>query len=142
MKKLSIVICILFSLQFIVGQVTPPVKPTGAQMKFVVEVIDYGTIQQGSNGKREFKFTNTGKELLVINMVKSSCGCLIPGWPKDPIKPGASGIITGEYDTNRIGRFEKTLTVISNDESRPTIVLKIKGNVLPLPVIDSTAIPK
>lgn len=145
MKKLSIVICILFCLQVITNAqetTTAPVitNPNGAKIKFVVEVIDYGTIKQGANGKREFKFTNTGKEPLIINNVNSSCTCLVPGWPKEPIKPGASGIITGLYDTNRVGRFEKTLTVNSNDLTRPTIVLKMKGNVLPVPKTDSTSV--
>lgn len=142
MKKLSIVIYILFCLQANTNaqETSTPVitNPNGAKIKFVIEVIDYGTIKQGENGKRQFKFTNTGKEPLIINNVNSSCVCLVPGWPKEPIKPGASEIITGQYDTSRMGRFEKTLTVYSNDQTRPTIVLRIKGNVLPPPAVDST----
>lgn len=142
MRKLCLLVCILFSLQHIAEAQEPftnTVNPDGAKIKFAVDVIDYGTIEKGANGKREFKFTNVGKELLIITNVNSSCGCLVPGWPKEPIKPGGSGVITAQYDTNRVGRFEKTLTVSSNDIERPSIVLKVKGIVLPSKT-DSTSV--
>lgn len=105
-------------------------KSTGAKIKFESEVIDYGVIQQDANGNREFKFTNVGKEPLMIQSVNSSCGCLVATWPKEPIAPGKSGVIKAHYDTKRVGKFEKTLTVQSNDVERHSIVLKIKGEVL------------
>lgn len=136
MKSFYFLIAILF-LQLRAFAQTPTVNPNGPKFKFDTEVIDYGTIEHKGNGLREFKFTNVGKEPLIISDVKSSCGCLVPEWPKEPIKPGASSKIKARYDTQRVGNFEKTLTVNSNDSNRPSLVLKIKGKVLPPPAKDS-----
>lgn len=89
---------------------------------------DYGNIKQGDNGECEFKFTNTGKEPLVITNCQGSCGCTVPQCPKEPILPGKSSVIKVKYDTNRIGGIYKTVTVTSNSKSGP-VVLTIKGNV-------------
>lgn len=38
-----------------------------------------------------FKFKNTGDGPLVIHQAIASCGCTVPQYPKEPIKPGESG---------------------------------------------------
>ena len=100
-----------------------------AKIEFKTETIDYGTIEKGADGVRIFEFTNTGKAPLIISKVKSSCGCTVPSWPKDPVLPGQTGQIEVKYDTKRVMPIRKTITVTSNAE-RPTIALKIKGNVI------------
>jgi len=121
---------------------TPSINPNAPKFQFETEVIDYGTIEHNANGDREFKFTNTGKEPLVISDAKGSCGCTTPSWPKEPIKPGASSVIKVHYATDRVGSFEKTVTLTSNADT-PTKVLKIKGTVKPdpAPVTTTTATP-
>ena len=109
-------------------------KVTGAGMVFANEVIDYGTITQNAEGKREFVFTNNGTTPLVITNAQGSCGCTVPSSPKEPIAPGAKGVIGVKYATDRVGAFTKTVTVTSNAEGQPTKVLTIKGTVLPDPV--------
>jgi hypothetical protein len=105
-------------------------KVAGAGMVFVNEVIDYGTISQNADGKREFVFTNNGNAPLVITNAQGSCGCTVPSSPKEPIAPGAKGVIGVKYDTNRVGPFTKTVTISSNAAGQPTMVLTIKGNVV------------
>ncbi|MBI1288671.1 MAG: DUF1573 domain-containing protein [Flavobacteriales bacterium] len=100
----------------------------GAAFKFESETIDYGTIENGSDGNREFKFTNVGTEPLIISNAKGSCGCTTPDWPKEPIAPGKSAVIKVHYDTKRTGNFTKTVTLTSN-ASEATKVLTIKGSV-------------
>lgn len=107
-------------------------NPNAPKFKFDTEVIDYGTIEHNANGDREFKFTNTGKEPLIISETHGSCGCTVPTAPKEPIKPGASASIKVHYATDRVGPFEKTVTVTSNAETS-TKILKIKGIVKPEP---------
>lgn len=109
-----------------------PVNPNAPKFKFETEVIDYGTIEHNADGNREFKFTNVGKEPLIISNAVGSCGCTTPNWPKEPIKPGASASIKVKYATDRIGAFEKTVTITSNADT-PTKVIKIKGVVKPDP---------
>ncbi len=94
---------------------------------------DYGTVKQGGNGECEFKFTNNGKEPLVITNCQGSCGCTVPLCPKEPILPGKTGVIKVKYDTNRPGQIYKTVTVNSNAKSG-NVVLTIKGNVEVKPV--------
>src|SRR3990172_491161 len=69
------------------------VNPNAPTMTFESEVVDYGTIEQGADGVREFKFTNKGKEPLIISNARGSCGCTVPTWPQEPIKPGESSVI-------------------------------------------------
>ncbi|MBR9844941.1 MAG: DUF1573 domain-containing protein [Algicola sp.] len=100
-----------------------------AKIEFETDVIDYGTIEKGSDGVRVFKFTNTGNAPLIISNVKSTCGCTVPKKPDGPIMPGETGEISVKYDTNRVNPIRKTITVTSNAET-PTVALKIKGLVV------------
>jgi len=107
-------------------------KVEGAGMYFESETIDYGTIAANSDGKREFVFTNNGNKPLIITNAQGSCGCTVPTYSKEPILPGAKGVIGVNYDTSRAGQpFDKTVTITSNAEGFPTKALKIKGTVLP-----------
>lgn len=100
-----------------------------AKIEFKTDVIDYGTIEKGSDGIRVFEFTNTGNAPLIISSVRSTCGCTVPKKPKGPIMPGETGEIQVKYDTNRVNPIRKTITVISNADT-PTVALKIKGLVV------------
>jgi len=113
--------------------VTPAVSTSLADIKFEKLTHDYGTLQQGGNGECEFKFTNNGKEPLVITNCQGSCGCTVPQCPTEPILPGKSNVIKVKYDTNRPGGIYKTVTVNSNAKSG-NVVLTIKGTVEPKPV--------
>ena len=89
---------------------------------------DYGTIEQGSDGSYEFKFTNEGKTPLILSNVRSSCGCTVPSWTKEPVAPGSEGSIKVVYNTNNVGNFSKTVTVTSNAKNSQ-VILQIKGSV-------------
>ena len=98
--------------------------------------IDYGKVtKEEDSGLRVFEFTNTGNQPLLIKDVKSSCGCTVPSFSKDPIMPGKTGKIEVKYNMNP-GPSRKTITVESNavnvDEGR--VALKIKGEVIIKPV--------
>lgn len=108
---------------------TPPVSTSLAEITFEKDIHDFGTIEYEGNGTYEFKFTNTGKEPLIISDAKGSCGCTVPTYPKNvPIKPGESQVIKVTYDTKRPGSFTKTVTINSNAKT-PQKVITIKGLV-------------
>jgi hypothetical protein len=113
-------------------------KVDGAGMVFENETIDYGSIQKGSEGKREFVFYNNGTKPVTITNTQGSCGCTVPTKPEGAIAPGAKGVIGVKYDTTRVGPFTKTVTVTSDASETPK-VLTIKGNVLPDPATDGAA---
>jgi len=100
-----------------------------ASIDFETETIDYGTIEKNSNGVRAFSFTNTGNEPLIISKVKTSCGCTVPTYSKEAILPGNVGEIEINYDTKRMGAFNKSITVYSN-ANQSSKILKIKGTII------------
>lgn len=110
----------------------PVENPNAPVITFDKTVHDYGTILQNSDGGCEFVFTNNGKEPLILSRPKSSCGCTVPTWPKQPILPGKSDAIKVTYTTNRVGPFNKTVTVYSNATNNP-VRLRIKGKVVKAP---------
>ena len=129
MKKLLLAFgMILGSMYMANAQDVEVENPNAPEISFEQDVIDYGDIEQGSNGVREFKFTNTGKEPLIISSARGSCGCTVPTYPKEPIKPGESSVIKVKYDTKRIGPINKSVTITSNAKTSIK-VLRIKGNV-------------
>ena len=109
-----------------------PANPNAPEISFEKVVHDYGTIIQGADGTSEFKFTNTGKEPLILSKPQSSCGCTVPTWPQEPILPGKSDVIKVTYNTNNVGPINKTVTVSSNAKTS-RVVLSIKGTVTPKP---------
>jgi hypothetical protein len=122
-------------------------NPNAPVIKFDKTVHDYGTIQQHGDGKCEFKFTNEGKEPLILSNVRSSCGCTVPTWPRQPVLPGQSEVIKVKYDTKRIGMINKSIHVYSNAKVSP-LTLKIKGKVeapkttkAPTKEVDKTGAP-
>ena len=129
MKKLILIACaLLIGSVSLYAQTSKPAIPE--TIVFAKTIHDYGTIVQGADGNCEFKFTNKGKEPLVLSNVTSSCGCTVPVWPREPIAPGKSGSIKVKYDTNRVGLINKSITVNSNAANNP-VMLQIKGNVTP-----------
>jgi hypothetical protein len=113
-------------------------NPNAPEISFEKTVHDYGTIVQGSDGTCEFKFTNTGKEPLILSKPVSSCGCTVPTWPQEPILPGKSDVIKVTYNTNTVAPINKTITVYSNGKTN-RVVLTIKGNVVAKP---ATTVPE
>ncbi len=100
-----------------------------AVIEFKTTEINYGEIKKGDDGTRVFEFSNTGDAPLIINKVKSSCGCTVPSKPTQPIMPGKSGKIVVKYNTSRVGPFRKQITVYSNAKNG-VVILKIKGKVV------------
>ncbi len=121
MKKLFI-LCFVSALA-VAGYAQKP-----AVLSFDKTELDYGTLENGAPGEREFVFKNLGGEALVITTCRGSCGCTVPKCPTEPIMPGQSSVIKVNYDTKRTGAFTKTVTVESNDPSGAK-VLKISGEI-------------
>lgn len=106
-------------------------KKKGQELWFEEYIHDYGAIEKGSDGSWTFKFKNIGEEAIVINRVRSTCGCTVPNWPREPIEPGAAGEITVKYNTATTGTFLKSLFVYSTAANSP-VKLQIKGKVIAL----------
>jgi len=102
-------------------------NPKKATLCFEATTIDYGIIKKGSDPVRIFKFSNTGQAPLLIIDAKGSCGCTVPTFPSEALPSGTSGEISVRYDTNRVGVFQKNITITSN--AGEPVILKIIGEV-------------
>lgn len=92
---------------------------------------DFGTVRQDSKNKYVFTFTNTGKQPLIIESATGSCGCTVPNYPKEPVAPGATGVIEVEYSPGKQENAQqKTVKVVANTEPKET-ELRIKAFVTP-----------
>ncbi|MCF8302067.1 MAG: DUF1573 domain-containing protein [Bacteroidales bacterium] len=131
MKRIFLIVTLfLFASSLVMAQDEADKNPNAPEITFEKTTHDYGTIHQNDDGTCEFEFTNTGKEPLVLSRVRSSCGCTVPTWPRKPILPGKTEVIEVKYNTHRIGRINKSVTVMSNAKNSP-VVLRIKGKVVP-----------
>ena len=98
------------------------------EFKFEEEIINYGKIKKGDEGKRIFKFTNIGNAPLIIKDIKTSCDCAVPKKPEAPIMPGEKVTITVAYDTSNTGGFSKEIIIFSNAKEKIKRI-KIKGYI-------------
>lgn len=91
---------------------------------------DFGKIVEGESVSFDFKFTNTGKSDLVIADVSTSCGCTVPSYPKNAIRPGQGGTVRVAFNSRgKRGLQTKNVVVVANTQPNVT-PLKIKAQVV------------
>jgi hypothetical protein len=134
MKKTSLTLGALFIVVILsFGQTNEGTETNedGARIEFNETTHNYGTIEYKGNGNCKFVFENTGNKPLVLNNVRSSCGCTTPRWPKNkPVNPGETDTINVRYNTGIVGNFTKSIHVYSNAVNKSPIRLTIKGKVV------------
>ena len=137
MKKFNmlLIVCLVLTSSALIAQSNTGVSQDGTTelkagpiMTFESNIVEYGEIEQHSEPLRVAKFTNTGVEPLVIQSARGSCGCTVPSYPKQPIMPGESAEIEIRYDTKRLGKINKTVTITTNEGGEPH-VLKVQGTI-------------
>lgn len=106
---------------------------SGPAIRIDKETHDYGTLEYGSDSECVFSVTNIGTEPLIIAKAQPSCGCTQPVFSSEPIAPGESTTIKVSYDTNRVGDFKKSITIMSNAVNEGTKIIYIQGSVAPKP---------
>jgi hypothetical protein len=89
---------------------------------------DFGKIKQNDPASVTFTVKNSGTTPLIITAAKSSCGCTVAEYTKEPIKPNETGVVKATYNSARVGVFTKTVTVTYDGIANPDI-LTIKGEV-------------
>lgn len=97
-------------------------------INFRTEVFDFGTIAANEDATAVFKFSNKGGNPLIVTDVQTTCGCTVPEYPKEPLKPDEMAEIKVIYDAKYPGRFSKTISVYYNGKDSPKI-LTVKGEV-------------
>ncbi len=76
----------------------------------------YGSssIRKNSDHIRFFQIKNIGTEPLKITDAKTTCGCVKVKFSTVAIQPGETASIEVDYDTTRIGPFQKAITLETN----------------------------
>jgi len=91
---------------------------------------DFGDVKEGDVVEGIFNISNAGKVDLIITNAKASCGCTVPEWPKEAIKPGESAELKFSFNSRgRTGKQSKSITLKTNTE-KGTEMLRISGNVI------------
>ena len=97
---------------------------------FKEEKHDFGKILQGEKVSYSFVFKNTGGSDLVISSAQGSCGCTVPSYPKEPVKPGEEGKIDIVFNSEgKSGVQQKTVTLVTNCNPS-TKILTISSTII------------
>jgi hypothetical protein len=102
-----------------------------AEITFDSTTYDFGTFSTDKAVQTcTFTFTNTGDAPLIIHQAVASCGCTVPKYSKEPIRPGQKGTVEVTYNgTGKFaGVFKKSITVRSNAKT-DVVRLTISGNM-------------
>ena len=123
MKKLLVAILALSSTSLFAQKKADDIA------KLNVETYDLGKVKQNVPATATFIVTNVGKEDLLIDEAKPTCGCTISDYTKSPIAPGKTGVIHATYNAANLGHIDKTLTLkfAGADDIK---FIKLTGDVL------------
>ncbi len=89
---------------------------------------DFGEIRQGRPATFIFKFKNTSTDTLLLQTVRTTCGCTAARYTEEPIAPSTMGEVAVEYDAYQGGAFSKKIKVFF-DKQKKAEILWIRGEV-------------
>jgi hypothetical protein len=93
---------------------------------------NFGTIKSGDSARLKYTFTNIGETPLFVFNTRTTCGCTITDFSKDPVMPGKSGFVTVVYKSNsHSGEINKAIIVVADTRKSKYSHLIIRGVVKP-----------
>lgn len=126
--KIKSTLFLLIMLGFVLTYAQQPTPANAPSIKFDETTHDFGMLKRGDPAEHTFTFTNTSSAPVSLTYVKASCGCTTPSWTREEVEPGKTGTIDVKYNSYRVGRFTKSVTVKYDSVAKP-VVLYIKGEV-------------
>ena len=112
----------------------PSAAPQEQPMKTVLQIdtLDYwlGDVSKSQGSvSHDFIVYNKGNNNLVISKVGGGCHCMSAVFPKKPIAPGDSSVVTVTYDlSDPIGYVSRSTFIYSNSAPNP-ISLILRCNI-------------
>lgn len=82
------------------------------------ETHDFGDIERDQPVRVELRFRNTTDAPLLIDNVRTACGCTVPRWSQTPVAPDSLGTISVAYDARDTGYFRKYIKVYFHGHRR------------------------
>ena len=112
------------------GETPPEVKLDAELLKDTTTVaftdsttFPFDTIMQEDKVHHTFHLVNTGTKNLIIARAFGSCGCTVPEYPKDPVKPGDTAAIAVTFNSaGKQGEQHKNVTIVCNTVTRNEMV--------------------
>ena len=89
---------------------------------------DFGEIPQGRPRSFLFRFKNISADTILLQTVRTTCGCTAAKYTEEPIAPGDTGEIDVEYDAYQGGAFSKKIRVFF-DKQKKAEILWTRGEV-------------
>ena len=106
-------------------------KANAPKIEFDGNTFNFNDINQGEKIDHTFTITNSGKSDLVIRKISASCGCTAVNPADDIIAAGKTTTMKVIFNSaGKLGKQNKTITVITNDPLHPRQILWVKGNVI------------
>lgn len=104
--------------------------PAGAQkIESQNTTIDCGQVMFRKPVTVEYELRNSGRRDLLINKVRTSCGCTTADYPKTAIKAGDKFKVRLTFDARQMGHFHKQAGLYSNAQQEP-YMLTMRGVVV------------
>ena len=101
-----------------------------AKMVFSETTFNFGKAKAGDKVVHTFKFKNAGKVPLLIRDARSTCGCTVPEFPKDPIPVGGIGEINVTFNTaHKKDHQKKPIIISANTYPVEQTYVNIEGDV-------------
>lgn len=90
---------------------------------------DFGSMPPDADGVHEFIVKNNGNSDLILREGATTCQCTSIQFPKDPIKPNASGVVTVKWTTLPKGEFYQQASVRTNDPQHQELRFTVHGSI-------------
>lgn len=102
----------------------------GPRIVFEESQWDFGKVKEGAVLTHNFVFRNNGDSSLIIQRVKTSCGCTAALASTQEIPPGQKGEIQVKFHTRGYaGNVSKFIFVESNDSDQPRKRLVVSADI-------------
>ncbi len=116
---------LLWFLPFFPGNTPPPVVEWLDPKEY-----DFGEIGHNRPVSVVFSFRNISDSPLLLQTVRTTCGCTAASWTEAPVPAGGKGEVRIEYDAWQQGGFDKKIKVFFDKQRKPE-TLRIFGTVIP-----------
>lgn len=136
----GIIIILILVVFFVYIQDKPKTPP---RMLLSAEELDFGMVKPNEKPTQVFTIRNEGDEDLLIERVRTSCGCVKVSISTKRIQPGKSAELEVTFDTTGYdGKVNKDIFITSNDFGEPEKRMRVSVEVehQPNPILNLSQI--
>jgi len=94
-----------------------------AQIRFDAPSHDFGVMPETETRSTQLRFANVGGQPLLIETIKTTCGCTAATPDKQRYEPGEVGYLNVTFDPSAPGQQKKYVNVFTNSPQRKTEIL-------------------